>query len=63
MRISRHLRSTALGFELAQLEGSADVHITHIKPGEMKAVMSEIGRLCTPHRIHALSAGDVMTLG
>ncbi len=61
-RISRHLCPTALGHELAQLEGSVDVHITHIKPGEMEAVMSEIGRLGTPHRIHALAAGDVMRL-
>ena len=37
--------------------------ITHIKPGEMEAVMAEIGRLGTPHRIHALAAGDVMKLG
>ena len=62
-RISRHLCPTALGHELAQLEGSVDVHITHIKPGEMEAVMAEIGRLGTPHRIHALAAGDVMKLG
>jgi glyoxylase-like metal-dependent hydrolase (beta-lactamase superfamily II) len=62
-RISRHLCPTALGHELAQLEGSVDVHITHIKPGEMEAVMSEIGRLATPHRIHAMQAGQVMTLG
>ena len=61
-RISRHLCPTALGHELAQLEGSVDVHITHIKPGEMEAVMAEIGRLGTPHRIHALAAGDVMRL-
>jgi len=40
-----------------------DVHITHIKPGEMDAVMNEINRLGTPHRIHALSAGQVMKLG
>ena len=62
-RISRHLCPTALGNELAQLGGSVDVHITHIKPGEMEAVMAEIGRLGTPHRIHALAAGQVMTLG
>ena len=62
-RISRHLCPTALGHELAQLDGSVDVHITHIKPGEMEAVMSEIGRLGTPHRIHAMQAGQVMTLG
>ena len=62
-RISRHLCPTALGHELAQLDGSVDVYITHIKPGEMEAVMSEIGRLGTPHRIHAMQAGQVMTLG
>ena len=62
-RISRHLCPTALGNELAQLGGSVDVHITHIKPGEMEAVMSEIGRLGTPHRIHAMQAGQVTTLG
>ena len=61
-RISRHLCPAALGHELAQLEGSVDVHITHIKPGEVDAVMTEIGQLATPHRIHAMQAGDVMKL-
>ena len=62
-RISRHLCPAALGHELAQLEGSVDVHITHIKPGESEAVMAEIGRLGSPHRIHALVAGQVMRVG
>jgi ribonuclease BN (tRNA processing enzyme) len=62
-RISRHLCPAALGHELAQLEGSVDVHITHIKPGESEAVMAEIGRLALPHRIHALAAGQVMHVG
>ena len=61
-RISRHLCPAALGHELAHLKGSVDVHITHIKPGEMTAVMAEIGRLGSPHRISALEAGQVMTL-
>ena len=61
-RISRHLCPAALGHELAQLEGSVDVYITHIKPGEMDAVMAEIGRLDTRHRIHALETGQVMRL-
>jgi ribonuclease BN (tRNA processing enzyme) len=61
-RISRHLCPSTLGEELAQLGGSVDVHITHIKPGEMESVMAEIGRLGTPHRIHALAAGQVMRL-
>jgi len=62
-RISRHLCPTALGHELAQLEGSVDVHITHIKPGESEAVMAEIGALGSAHRIHALVAGQVMRVG
>ena len=61
-RISRHLCPAALGAELEQLPGSCDVHITHIKPGEMPAVMAQIGRLGSAHRIGALAAGDVMTL-
>ncbi|MCX2862132.1 3',5'-cyclic-nucleotide phosphodiesterase [Paucibacter sp. PLA-PC-4] len=61
-RISRHLCPTALGRELAQLAGSVEVHITHIKPGEMDAVMSEIGTLSSPHRISALRAGQVIAL-
>ncbi len=60
--ISRHLCPTALGQELAQLPGSVDVRITHIKPGEMDAVMAEIGRLRLAHKVCALSAGDDMRL-
>ena len=62
-RISRHLCPAALGHELAQLEGSINVHITHIKPGESEAVMAEIGRLGSAHRITALVAGQVMRVG
>jgi ribonuclease BN (tRNA processing enzyme) len=61
-RISRHLCPAALGHELAHLAGSVDVHITHIKPGERAAVMAEIGKLGSPHKIRALEIGDVMRL-
>lgn len=61
-RISRHLCPSALGRELAQLAGSVDVHITHIKPGEVDAVMAQIAQLGSPHRLHALKAGDTMLL-
>jgi ribonuclease BN (tRNA processing enzyme) len=61
--ISQHLCPAELGAELANLAGAVDVHITHIKPGEMDAVMAEIGVLRTPHRLGALSAGQVMQLG
>lgn len=61
-RISRHLCPAMLGDELARLEQSADVYVTHIKPGELDAVMSEIGAQGSRHRIRALVAGQVMRL-
>ena len=61
-RISRHLCPSELGCELAQLDSSVDVHITHIKPGEMDAVMSEVGALASGHRLSALQVGQVMRL-
>ena len=61
-RVSRHLCPTSLRQELGYLNGSVDVHITHIKPGEIHAVMDEVARLDSPHRISALEAGQVMRL-
>ncbi|MBK6863878.1 MAG: 3',5'-cyclic-nucleotide phosphodiesterase [Ideonella sp.] len=65
-QVSRHLCPEMLGRELAGLAGPAngavDVHVTHVKPGEIDAVMAEIARLALPHRITALAAGQVMTL-
>ena len=60
--ISRHLCPAELGRELANLAGSVDVHITHIKPGEMAAVMNGIGALASAHRLSALQAGQVIAL-
>ena len=62
-QISQHLCPTSLREELTQLKGEVDVHITHIKPGELDAVMGEIGRFDSPHRIHALQAGHEIVLG
>jgi ribonuclease BN (tRNA processing enzyme) len=59
-QVSRHLCPTALSRELAQLGGSVEVHITHIKPGEGAAVMGAVAALTTPHHISALRAGDEM---
>jgi ribonuclease BN (tRNA processing enzyme) len=60
--ISRHLHPAELGRELAQLAGSVDVRITHIKPGETEAVMQGVAALRSPHRISALAAGQAMQL-
>jgi len=62
-KISQHLCPTALREELAQLAGSVDVHITHIKPGEIQSVMAGVSKIDTPHRIHALQAGQQIELG
>ena len=61
-RISSHLHPASLEAELRQIEGSVDVHITHIKPGEVEAVMRQIGQLQTAHRVHALTAGQVLSV-
>lgn len=60
--VSQHLCPADLGQELAQLGGSVNVHITHIKPGEVDAVMQGVRGLASPHRIGALQAGQHMQL-
>jgi ribonuclease BN (tRNA processing enzyme) len=60
--VSQHLCPQQLGAELRFLEGSVNVHITHIKPGEVDAVMAEVSALPTLHRIASLRAGQVLTL-
>lgn len=62
-QISRHLCPISLREELVQMRGSVDVYITHIKPGELEAVMAGIERFDSPHRIHPLQAGQRITLG
>lgn len=59
-RVSRHLCPSMLASELAQFGGSADVFVTHIKPGEVDAVMGEIAAQGGRHRIAALRGGQVM---
>ncbi|MFG6467288.1 MBL fold metallo-hydrolase [Roseateles sp. BYS87W] len=61
-QVSQHLCPKELGHELAQLGGSVDVRITHIKPGEVEAVMQGVAALQSPHCITALNAGDCMAL-
>lgn len=60
--LSRHLHPAALGRELQQLAQGAQVYITHIKPGEMAAVMGEIAALDARHQVQALVGGQVMRL-
>jgi ribonuclease BN (tRNA processing enzyme) len=61
--VSRHLHPALLGEELQALAAPAEVWITHIKPGEVSAVMAEIGAQPTPHRIGALQHGQRLRWG
>jgi len=60
--LSQHLCPEKLGRELAHLAGEVHVHITHIKPGEVNAVMAEVSALATSHCVSALRAGQVLEL-
>jgi hypothetical protein len=48
--------------ELSGLVGDVNVLITHIKPGEVDAVMREITADHNPHRIRALVTGEMLSL-
>jgi ribonuclease BN (tRNA processing enzyme) len=61
--ISGHLSPARLKRELAQLSTPADVWITHIKPGEVDAVMAAVAEHGSVHRVQGLKAGQVMALG
>jgi cAMP phosphodiesterase len=58
-RVSAHLCPSLLGHELEKLTAGVMVHITHIKPGEVDAVMSQIAAQHPRHRIAPLQAGDL----
>ncbi len=64
-RISAHLCPSLLARELDKLPAScarAQIHITHIKPGEVDAVMRQISAQGRPQHIRALQAGDLLQL-
>lgn len=60
--ISQHLCPTLLRRELEQLRVPTDVYITHIKPGEVDAVMSAVAAHTSPHRVRTLVSGQRITL-
>jgi ribonuclease BN (tRNA processing enzyme) len=41
-KVSKHLCPSLLAEELAKLERSADIYITHLKPGEIELTMQEV---------------------
>ena len=60
--ISKHLCPSQLRAELEQIAAPLDVYITHIKPGEVDTVMSEIAAQGSRHRIHTLASGQVIPI-
>lgn len=56
--ISGHLSPQSLAQELTQLDGEISVYITHPKPGEVPAVLSQIRALDSRHRIEPLREGQ-----
>lgn len=61
--VSLHLCPALLGAELASLPHAVDVYITHIKPGMVDQVMSQVAALNGPHRVRALRSGQRLVLG
>jgi ribonuclease BN (tRNA processing enzyme) len=61
--ISGHLSPAALAGELAHLgERPIEVFVTHIKPGELDAVMAEVAAIGCRHAVKALVTGQRMPL-
>jgi ribonuclease BN (tRNA processing enzyme) len=60
--VSKHLCPKTLAVELSQLSSKPQVHITHIKPGEVTAVMAQIHALNLPWAISPLQAGQTFDL-
>jgi ribonuclease BN (tRNA processing enzyme) len=58
--LSQHLSPRTLEAELRQLPGAVQVLITHIKPGEVEAVMREVATHGTPHHVRALVTGETL---
>lgn len=61
-RISQHLCPTMLDAELRNLGPGVEVLITHIKPGEVEAVMREIDSHDEGRKVRALQTGEVLTV-
>ncbi len=60
--LSGHLSPTRLMLELQHLQQPCQVHITHIKPGEVQVVLAQIAQHAMAHHATALYAGQVFEL-
>jgi cAMP phosphodiesterase len=62
-RVSAHLCPSLLAHELQSLAPEVDVHITHIKPGEVEGVMGQVVARRGGRRVSALQAGQFFSIG
>lgn len=60
--VSGHLCPSTLRAEISLLKQATDIYVTHIKPGEMQAVMNEVAAHGTAHRVMALQSGQRLVL-
>lgn len=59
--VSRHLSPSLLAAELQRLAPGTPLAITHVKPGELSAVLGQVAALGIPHSVRALATGDRFT--
>ena len=57
--VSKHLCPSMLAVELRKLERPCDIHITHLKPGQMELTMAEIERCLSEHKPQMLRNNQV----
>jgi ribonuclease BN (tRNA processing enzyme) len=57
--VSKHLCPTLLAEELAKLERSAEIYITHLKPGEIELTMQEIEECAGQYRPRLLQNNQI----
>ena len=58
--VSKHLCPSMLAEELAKLERSAEIYISHLKPGEIELIMEEIEECCGHYRPRILQNNLVL---
>lgn len=59
--LSKHLSPDMLAAELLKLHRPADIHITHLKPGEAELTMQQAHQLVPQYRLNMLAGGQVLT--
>lgn len=61
-RVAGHYCPEMLAQDLAKLQQSTDVYISHNKPGEEKIIFAECQAAIGSHRVHRLTGGEQFTL-